>query len=112
MKPVDVLASEKVRRELKFLMPEFQKLDPDNKQKAYVAVAWAFVREGDMDEALKLVDLLTPEYVQNVMPAQMDRDPAFNKMAEVVANALVEAQVHVPLYTPPAGVYVVKTGLS
>lgn len=105
-KPVDVLGSEVRRRELKVLMPAFQQLDPDNRHKAYVAAAWAFVREGDIEEALKLVDLLPVEYVQNVMPGQMDRDPAFDRMCEVVASALVDAQVHVPAYKAPPGTFV------
>ena len=112
MKPVDVLASESVRRQLQLLMPALQQEHPDNRQKAFIAVAWTFVREGDIEEALKLVDLLTPEYVQNVMPGQMDLDPAFAKMAEVVAGALVEAGVHMPSYTAPDGFYVAKEGLA
>jgi hypothetical protein len=112
MKTVDVLASEKIRRELRFLMPQLQTLDADSRQKAYIAVAWSFVLGGDIEEALKLVDLLTPEYIQVTMPAQMDLDPTFDKMVEVVANALVEAQVHVPVYTPSADVYVAKTARS
>ena len=111
-KPVDVLASEGVRRQLQLLMPALQQENPDNRQKAFIAVAWTFVREGDIEEALKLVDLLTPEYVQDVMPGQMDRDPAFAKMAEVVASALVEAGIHVPSYTAPNGTYVTKEGLA
>lgn len=109
-KPVDVLGSEARRRELKVLMPAFQQLDLDDRHKAYVAAAWAFVREGDVDEALKLVDLLPLAYIQNVMPGQMERDPAFDRMCEVVANALVDAQVHVPAYKPAPGVFVAPAG--
>ncbi len=109
-KPVDVLASESVRRQLRMLMPALQRESPDNQQKAYVAVAWSFVREGDIEEALKLVDLLTPHYVENVLSGQMDRDPAFAKMAEVVAIAIVDAGIHVPSYHVPSNTYVLKEG--
>ena len=112
MSQLDLLASEKTRRELLLLMPSFDVLDPENRQKAYVAAAWSFVRAGDLEEALKLLDLLTPEYVQNVMPGQMERDPAFDKMCEVVTRALVEANVYVPIYHPEHPGLVVKTGLS
>ncbi len=112
MKPVDVLGSEVVRRQLQVLMPVLQQEHPDNRQKAFVAVAWTFVREGDIEEALKLVDLLTSEYVQNVMPGQMDSDPAFAKMAETVAVAICDAQIHVPNYTAPADFYVAQEGLA
>jgi hypothetical protein len=112
MKPVDVLASEKTRRELRILMPAFQVLDPATRGKAIITAAWTFVRSGDIEEVLQLVDLLTPVYVQELLPAQMDQDPCFNKMAEAVANALVEAQVHVPEYTAPTGAYVAKSGLA
>lgn len=111
-KPVDVLAAEERRRELKVLMPAFQMLDPNDRHKAYVAAAWAFVREGDIEEALRLVDLLPLDYVTSVMPAQMDQDPAFDHMCEVVANALVDAQVHVPVYHPPSGTFVASAGLA
>jgi hypothetical protein len=107
---VDVLASEGVRRQLRMLMPALQWEHPNNRQKAYVAVAWSFVREGDIEEALKLVDLLTLDYVQNVMPEQMDRDPAFAKMAEVVAAAIVDAGIHTPSYTVPGNTYALKEG--
>lgn len=112
MKPVDVIASQAVSRQFQALLPALQETDPDNRQKAFVAVAWTFVREGDIEEALKVVDLLTPEYVQNVMPGQMERDPAFDRMAEVVANALVEAEIHRPQYTVPSGSYVTKGGVA
>ena len=98
MKPVDCLGSEKVRRELKFLMPALQQEHPDVRHKAYVAVAWSFLRYNDLDEALKVLDLIPAEYVREVMPKQMSTDPAFDRMTEAVARALVDGQVHMPTY--------------
>lgn len=112
MKPTDILAVEKSRRDLQRFMPMFQAMDNDTRQKAFVVAAWTFVRDGDVEEALKLVDLLTPEYVRDVMPLQMATDPAFDQMAEIVANALVEANVHIPSYTPTSGQYVAPSGLA
>jgi hypothetical protein len=88
-------------------------MPPDDKQKAFVAVAWTFARAGDIDEVLKLMDQLTPEYVQAVMPEQMSQDRSFDQMAEVVACALVNSGIHVPQYVAPDGVAVTtKAGIA
>jgi hypothetical protein len=108
LKPVDVLGSEKVRRELGLLMPYFEQLEPDDKQKALVTVAWRFVGQGDTNEALKLLGSLDSVYIQNAMLEQMRQDRSFDQMVEVVSNALVEANVHVPEYMAPVPCRVAK----
>lgn len=90
---VDVLASEKIIQHLKVLMPMVQGLDSDDKQKAYVTFAWTFILEGDVEEALKLIDLLTPEYIKSTMLTQMESDSTFDNMVEVVANGLLSAKI-------------------
>lgn len=110
MKPVDLLASERVRRRLQVLMPHFQQLEPNERQKAFVVAAWDYVRNDDIDEALKLIDLLTPEYVRDVMPLQMKSDPAFDFQAGLVAEAIVDAGVHSPEYRVTGESYLARGG--
>ena len=104
----DELASEKVRRELIHLLPALQQLPPEHRQKAYVTIAWSYIHEGNLEEALKYLDQLDPEYIQGPMLAQMAADRAFDQMAEKVAKALVDNNIHIPVYNVGNDAYVHK----
>lgn len=109
---VDMLASETARRDLAYLLPAISTLPPDERMKMLIISAWPFVRAGDIEEALNVMDSITPEYVCDVMPKQMAQDPFFDHVVEVIANALVEAEVHVPTYIPPTNILLNKVGVA
>jgi hypothetical protein len=112
MIPVNVLGSERVRRELVFLTPQFRDLNANDLQKMYLSVAWRYVLEGDIEEALKFLDQISPEYVKDLMLQHMDTDPSFCTMVETVAKALTDANIYIPSYNIFKGGYVMERGIS
>lgn len=88
--PIDMLAVERSRRILQDMMLGIEGSPMVTRGPVIIQAAHGFASLHDMGQVLGLLDLLTPEYVRDVLPGQMDQDPTLAAMAEQLANALVE----------------------
>jgi hypothetical protein len=95
-KPVDMILlrerSKEVAVALKTLTTMGQAgFSGDFLSKAVLMASFRFFEMNAIDEGLEVLALLNSHYIRQVLPKQMDEDPALREVALRIANALVEA---------------------
>lgn len=105
-KQIDVLEyherAKVVRRGMRLLQEvyEFGLKSPNEYYRNLLVLSFQFTEMGVVEDALKILDSIPPEYFRNTLPAQMEDDPFLTSIARRTAEALViENHVKKPTYT-------------